>query len=352
MKRWFLLLFLALSSALYGYEFLILGDTHYDSPEVRVLNKKLKPGRAKEYKRNLNCWSKNMPSLLEAAGERAAGQVDFVVQLGDLTQGDCGAQKLQEKSFRNAVSTIRKAVKVPFYAVKGNHDIRGKGAQEAYINVMIPYLEKALKTPPAVKDTGHFVLKHKKDLFIFFDSIKPDLAYVEKAFAENPDVRYVFFMTHLPLLPCAGGDPSWIVFGSPKQNAERQKLLSLLAKHNAIVLTAHIHRASLFRYQSQEGTITQLTTFSMVTDSEKTFAVEEFNPNDYFQSKNYRKALQEKETIAEVMRDFEGKYITRWEMSPDAGFNVLRVTDEGVSVDLYIGVSKKVTRTIPLLPLK
>ena len=349
MKRYFLLLVLGLAFALQGYDFLILGDTHYDSPDVRAPNITLNPGRAKEYKRNLDRWSKTIPSMLKAAGKRSGEQIDFVVQLGDLTQGDCGAQNLQEKSFRNAVAAIRKEMKAPFYAIKGNHDIRGKGAQDAYINVMIPYLEKMLKTPPAVKKTGHFVLKHKKDLFFFFDSIKPDVAYVEKALAENPDVRYVFFMTHLPVLPCAGGNPSWIVFGSPKQNAERQKLLSLLAKHNAIVLTAHIHRSSLFRYQSQEGTITQLSTFSMPTDSATAFSMEEHDPNDFFQTEIYRKALREKKGASVVMQDFEGKYITRREMSPAAGYNVLRVTDESVTVDLYSGASGKVSKSIVLL---
>lgn len=331
-----------------AYDVLVLGDTHYDSPGVRREADKLSEARRKELNRNLERWRENVPAVLKAAGARSARDVAFAVQLGDLIQGDCGSEELQAKAFREALDAVNRDLKVTLYPVKGNHDIRGAGAQAAYDRVMLPYLDKAVGAGSAVPGGAHYVKRFDKDLFIFFDSMRPDIDFVEEALKRNPDARYVFFLTHLPVIPCAGGSPDWIVFGRPDRSEERRKLLSLLAGRNAVVLCAHIHRTTLFRYRSPEGTITQLSSFSLPANLSEKFA-ETYEPDGskFFKSKAVSNAMRKKE-VRNVLSDFKEELVSFGEYRPGAGFNILSADDGGVTVQLYFGACTKPVKVLKL----
>ena len=80
-----------------NYSVVILGDTHYDVKDPEVYhagytdpNPEREANHRKEFVRNGEMWAERCPALVK----RAAGLVDkdtrFVLQMGDLVQGDTG----------------------------------------------------------------------------------------------------------------------------------------------------------------------------------------------------------------------------------------------------------------------
>lgn len=346
-----ILLTLTAAILLHAYEVMILGDTHYDTPETRQKDEKLTENQEKARIRNFERWEKNIPAMLDAAGKRSARNVAFVVQLGDIIQGGCGSEELQTKAFQEVLAVLKKQFSVPLYVVKGNHDIHGPGAEEAFTKIMLPYLNREFGQKNAVENSANYAVMYDKDLFIYFDSMKPNVDFVEKALEEHKDARHVFFLTHLPVIPSGEGRrPDWIVYGMRSDNAqERQRLLKLLARHNAIVLCGHIHRTVLSRYRSEDGTITQLASFGMPVSLDGEYKEVKGTEEDFFAVDDVKKAMKSKRTKT-ILNDFIGK-ITEYDYYlPGAGYNVLRIDDGGVSCDLYFGADDHPSKTLKLSP--
>ena len=277
-----------------------------------------------------------MPRLIKAAAEKGNAKADFAVQLGDLTQGDCGARDLQEKSFRNVLEIFQKELKIPFYAVKGNHDVRGKDAHIAYNAVMLPYMSKALKQPLPKNKKANFAVMHKGDLYIYFDCMKPDVNFVYKALEKYPDARYTFLLTHIPVLP------GYNAAGLVPQEQERPDFLKALAKRKAIVLCAHVHVTSTIRYEGEEGDIVQLVSYSLPSDLYREYTVIEGSIFDL------PKKLDKPDKLEPLKAFFEPQLKDFVFHRYGGGFNILNISDEGVFCDLYTGDMKEPFKTIKL----
>ena len=317
------------------YSVLVFGDTHYDSMDVRTAPP-VSDHHKTEMNRNLTAWKENMPFLIKTAAEKCNSTADFAVQLGDLTQGDCGSQELQEKSFRSVLSIFQSALKIPFYTVKGNHDIRGRGANAAYNAVMLPYMSKALNQPIPKNNAANFAVMHKGDLYIYFDCMKFDAKFVYDALKKHPDARYVFLLTHIPVLP--GYNFAGI---SPKPKTH-QNFRKVLAKHNVIVLSAHVHVTTFIRYKTDEGRIAQVINYSLPINRQRQPSVIEENIFELY------KKVDRPNNLAAIKPLFE-QYLEGFTYyKAVAGFNVLNVSDEGVFIDLYTGEMKAPFKTIKL----
>lgn len=343
------LLTLTAAILLQAYEVMLLGDIHYDTPETRLKDEKLAENQENARIRNFERWEKNIPAMLDAAGKRSAQNVAFVVQLGDIIHGGCGNEELQTKAFQEVLAVLKKQFSVPLYVVKGNHDIHGPGAEEAFAKVMLPYLNREFGQKNAVENSAHYAVMHDKDLFIYFDSMKPDADFVEQALDAHKDARHVFFLTHLPVIPSGEGRrPDWIVYGLRSDNAqERQRLLKLLARRNAIVLCGHIHRTVLSRYRSADGTITQFTSFGMPVSLDGEYKEVKGTGEDFLAVEDVKNAMKTKR-VKTILNDFTGK-ITEYDYYlPGAGYNVLRIDDNGVFCDLYFGANDKPSKTLKL----
>ena len=129
-----------------AYRAMFLGDVHYDAKEYHTNY------RTKAFKRNVAMWKNATPQLLEAASAEAAKEnVAFVVQLGDITQGDADTPELQEKMFRTAFSILKRNFPDrQLLVIKGNHDVRGRkfktdnGPAE---RALLPLVASELKVP-------------------------------------------------------------------------------------------------------------------------------------------------------------------------------------------------------------
>lgn len=346
-KVLFVCALLAVISPLQAYDVMLLGDVHYDSPDVRVEVAAKRP----EYIRNITQWESAIPDMLKKAGIRSADNIDFAVQLGDFIQGDCGSKEKHAQALKTSIQKMSEHIQAPLHVVKGNHDIRGAGGQAAYLDVVFPYMEEKLGMPSAVKGSAHYAVLHKGDLYIYYDSIKPSVKFLEQALSKHANARHVFFLTHLPILPSSfGKQPDWVVYGQrPNRPEERRRVVSLLAKHNAIVLCGHIHRTGIVRYRSDEGTITQVSIFSMSMTPGNRVLTETLLPGSgFFTLPNIQKVSKD-EKVKEVMDDFDGKYLGYTAFTPSPDFAVLKVDDAGVSLDLYLDDPEKTVKTLQLV---
>ena len=110
MKKFFIILLTLCCSFAFAaeYNFIALGDIHFDGQDYHLSIPK-QEYKQKERARNINIWSSGKATkVLSAAGSAAGGKTAFVVQAGDLTQGDCDNTALQEQMFKDAFATVKK----------------------------------------------------------------------------------------------------------------------------------------------------------------------------------------------------------------------------------------------------
>ena len=124
------------------YSVAVLGDTHYDAEPESVYHShydesnKWAAIQHGEFRRNGEMWRERCPRLLAASAELArAMKTDFVLQMGDIIQGDCDDPPTHARMLRDCMEMLRRPYPkgLPFLTVMGNHDFRGKGARKAYM---------------------------------------------------------------------------------------------------------------------------------------------------------------------------------------------------------------------------
>lgn len=270
---------------------------------------------------NMKMWEKYTPSLLDgAAAEAKKSLVRFTVQLGDLIHGDCYNLELNKENLRQAVNQLTGRFDKVFM-VSGNHDSRGPGAAQAWDEVINTYLDGTVKNLQR-KNTNYFFTVGK-DLYFFYDLMNPDVDFLEKALKANPDSRYTFFISHVPLLPTGKRAVRSIL------TDDIFRLFNLLEERNAIILSGHTHRVSQVRYSNPANgrRIDQVILNSTIRSPQKQL---KFKPQVDIAKDNFpAKAKKEKELWNKL---YAGK-VTTLQHSDGTGYGILRVSDAGVFVD-------------------
>ena len=338
MKKFIAVLLILASSMLFAaepYRVLVLGDLHYDSPDVRA-GGKVKGVPRREMMRNVAAWKENIPAMLNAAALYANGNCLFSVQCGDLTQGDEGSYEMAVKSFNNALTILKSGHNNPVYVVRGNHDVRGSGkakASAAIKTFMQQYKELKFS---AHKDQVSYRMAGK-DLFVFFDSQSGTaLASLKEILAKVQNFRYMFVFSHLPIMPTISVS-NWLCYRG--KAASQAELQALLAKHNAIVLAAHTHRSQVTYWKLPEGSVTQVISFSIVSKITENFAVEEKSGAEHFKYIDEiisRKKGAARENIRKYLAPYRDKMVKKATFVAN-GFNVLKISDNGVEMDIFTG---------------
>lgn len=278
---------------------------------------------------NLKMWKKDLPALLNAASESASREHSvYALQLGDMVQGDCGQLALHEKMLSSGLAEITSRFKVPVLPVRGNHDSRGEYGAEAYQKIIYPYIDCVL--PNVTRKDGNYFFRIGPDFYFFYDLMNPDFEFLHSAFEKNRNVRYTFFVTHVPILPASKDGLKNIVVD------DIEKILPLLASRKAIVLCGHTHLFSyvLWRDHKTDGMISQLTLNSTCRQAE---VVRNFKPvnvtkpyKDFFgDPKEY-----ENKTFLRIWSLYSGK-LEKIFIAKGAGHAVLRIDDTGVIAEYY-----------------
>ena len=241
------------------YQVTVLGDIHYDGPQYHE-SEPLSANGKRERLRNFAQWrdGRSVKVLLSAA-DNSKNTAPFIIQLGDLTQGDCDNSTLQGAMYRGAFDVLHRIFPdKKIFALRGNHDGRRKIMfNDCVRNHFVPLLKKELGDDNIQMQGTNYAVRYGKDLYIFYDyNEKTQGDFTRRMIESNPDARHIFFLTHLPIFPCSTGNPGWIV-------PQFRELIPLLAKHKAIVLCAHTHFWGTFVYKCDEGTLPQLIVSSM-----------------------------------------------------------------------------------------
>ena len=319
------------------YSVLVLGDLHFDGMEYHA-TPATTSNRAKERKRNCGMWEKATPELLTLAAKHADKNVPFVVQVGDFTQGDCDTFELHEKMIADGFAKVKSFFpEHKLLPVRGNHDVRmlKNNSGTPTVKAYFPRIAKELGVE---KITGTYSVRHGKDLYIFFDgfvSKKQLLVELKKAFAENSDARHTFFITHLPVLNCATGNPAWLV---PSFKAVRD----LLLERNAIIITAHTHVPSLLQVERNGKKLTQVVV-STVGSNWKPEAKMEVHLSGY---DNYLKQIGEKKLSSAKLKpsfdDMKTYTVPLFEIYRNGtGFCMLKIAGDNVTIEFYTNASGK-----------
>jgi UDP-2,3-diacylglucosamine pyrophosphatase LpxH len=279
--------------------------------------------------------------------ESSAGRIKMVVQGGDLIEGLCGSRELQETQFRDAIATIRKYIpETKFVAVKGNHDITGPGAREAYDNVMLPWLSEECGEKI---DSASFFFMQGPDLFVFFDAYHNNkLDWLEKTLSGNKH-RHAFVVMHPPAVPY-NARSTWHLFSRDKEKDVRERFLNILGAYKVVLLTGHLHKYCVVVRKTPTGAFTQFSMNSVI-DSPNISVRDQFEGVN-----NYGAGLLElepefqpdtKQQRQKLLED-EKPYIEHFEFANFPGYAVINVSDAGIKADIYTGDSDKIWKSVPL----
>jgi len=248
-----------------GFNFLLLGDLHFDKLEhhdMDYLHAKY-PNDIVQIQNYSRITKENLPVLLKVAKEKAVkANADFYLQLGDFVEGLCGSEELAKKQTDEFISLVRdQNLKRPFFVIKGNHDITGEGARENYIKTVLPWQskEQKLKMPHA---NSTFV--HKNARFILYDCYagEKSLKWLKEVIKEHKE-DLLFFCVHQPIVPFTAR-ANWHVFSKEKEQPLREELLNILGEHSAIVLCGHLHKTNVLTRSTPKGNFLQVCTGSVI----------------------------------------------------------------------------------------
>ncbi len=337
-----------------AYSFVYLGDIHFDRKSHHDLDwvQANKPDDIRQIEEYVSHTAERAPALmkrLQTAIEAADGRIKMIIQGGDLTEGLCGSRELEETQFKEARAFIRSYIpETPFIAVKGNHDITGPGAKEAYDHIMPPWLSEECGKPI---DSASFFIMQGPDLFVFFDAYHANnLDWLEKTLSENKH-RHAFVVMHPPAVPY-NARSTWHLFWRDKDKAVRERFLNILGANRVVLLTAHLHKYSVVGRRTPKGDFVQFSVNSVISSPD-------ISVRDHLEGvENYGARLIELEPEfqpdtkleRQKMLEEEKPCIIGFEYADFPGYAIINVSDAGVKADIYTGDSGKVWKSVSLIP--
>ena len=347
-----------------SYTVPILGDTHFDETEWGTYHVGWTPrdardagGRRSEFARDAAMWKERLPALLAAAGECARPTDAFLLQVGDLVQGDCATPEMQLRFYKDAVAACRRGFgSLPFVTVPGNHDVRN-GGRPVYDSFFPALHSKELGRRI---DSTNFAFRHGPDAWIFTDFIKHDAESTFAALDAARDARHVFIVCHSPLTPTDGWGFFWILFGKKEDTGLRREFRRRMMEMDAIVLCGHTHVIEVDEWRNSDGHMIQFTANSVwrtpdeaelhtITDDPASWGKlwVEKNASDRPEEHDGNYTNRTREESLALMAEY-APGLVRYEKYRAAGHCRLNVSDKSVYVDFYGGAAHTPTRRFVL----
>ena len=347
------------------YSVSLLGDTHYDKEPIelyhaeyvrRFSGKKECQWGFGEIPRNAKMWRGICKRILAASGKAVRPDCAFVLQTGDLIQGDCCDADVNTRMLDDTIRYFKSAYPkdLPFVTVCGNHDIRGLIYEvncqivKRYAEYMGRFESKELGDRVCGgRVTGStFGFRQGPDLYVVidFNHGSKTVPLVKRILAENEDARYTFIVLHGGVFPYDYWGRCFYL-AEPKEDEFRREMRALFARRNAIVLAGHTHRLELREAKFPEGMITEMT---VNTVDDPGMTVEPSQVRDGLaaygaDAKFLDKIVRGRELFAEYK-----PYMTRHYSAWAIGHAILRVSDDLVACDFYGGDALTPTKTFIL----
>jgi hypothetical protein len=343
-----------------GFAFFALGDAHFDRPEHHDFDwlRRDHPGDVRQVETYSRITREVTPALFAELRRRAAdasSEIACVAQLGDFVEGMCGAPELARTQCEEAVAFVRGAhLGVPFLMAKGNHEIQGPGAREAFDAVLRPFVADQLGRP---LDRGaSFAVRRGGALLAFFDAYDPDaldwLARTLEDHGPADPARPAFVLLHPPVVPF-GARSTWHLYARPQDQDRRRRLLDLLGAHRAIVLSAHLHKFGVVVRDTPAGRFLQLALNSVlprpdVEPRDRVEGVARYGPDLVALEPSFSPAT-EAERRATLRA--EAPFIVHFEYADAPGYARLTVRGPRVSAEIHAGLGRPPWKTLDLSAL-
>ena len=331
------------------FSFILLGDLHYDSLAHHDLKwlQEHHAGDLSQIQNYSRLTAEVMPGMFTAVKQQIAALREsaappaFVLQVGDLVEGLCGNAELAVRQNREALAFVAQAeLGLPFVFTKGNHDVTGDGAKEAFDEVLLPFMaQEARKLDASTTHTqANHTLTYGEAQFAFFDAYeKTSLEWLE-AVAAKRTARHLFVIIHPPVVPY-GARATWNLYAGEKAQAQRGKLLDVLGQQEAMVLGGHLHKFSALTRLAGRKSFSQLAVSSVVSALNQ-------KPKDVLHGlESYtgdQVNLEPKHApeTAELRREIyasERKQVTAFEYADAAGYAVVTVNGGKVEAAVHAG---------------
>jgi UDP-2,3-diacylglucosamine pyrophosphatase LpxH len=338
-----------------GFNFVLLGDLHFDKLEhhdMAYIHAKY-PNDLEQIKNYSRITRDNFPLLMQEVKRKGTAlNADFYLQLGDFVEGLCGSEALAQQQTSELIAAVAdQQLGRPFLVIKGNHDITGEGAPQTYIKTVLPWQSKEHKQESS---GANATFVHKNARFILFDAYAPDesLEWLKKVLAAHKE-ELLFFNIHMPVVPF-NARSNWHIFAKATQQQKREELLNLLGKHKAIVLCGHLHKTSILKRSTPSGDFVQVCIGSVVPAPEAAV-------KDHLQGIDAYNAdlvnLEPKFTPASLQerRDNltnEKPYIKHFEYADFCGHATVSVTEKNeATISIHANVDKDPWTTVNLTQL-
>ncbi|MFM8336728.1 MAG: metallophosphoesterase family protein [Opitutaceae bacterium] len=349
-----------------AFSFVLLGDLHYDKPEHHDFAwlDRTHPGDLSQIRNYSRVTREITPRHFETVratvsrlNQDPGTRVAFVLQAGDLVEGLCGNAELAGRQNAEAVAFIRESrLGAPFLFTKGNHDITGDGAREAFAGVFHPFLTdqvRALATAAPEVRNARYTVEVGRSQFAFFDAYDSNasLEWLE-AVAARRTADHLFVVVHPPVVPY-GARSTWHLFSAEREKARRAKLLEILGRQHAIVLGGHIHRYNTLSREAGGGRFAQFALSSVinapaVTPKTQLQGVDDYT-GDQIRVEPAHSPATEKERRA--VYDTERPFVKAFEYADLPGYAVVTVDGANVTARMYSGLSRDLWRTVNLASL-
>lgn len=333
-----------------AYNVAVLGDTHYDAEPESVYHSHYDESNIHskiqhaEFKRNGAMWRERCPKLLAASAALARqNKTDFILQLGDIIQGDCDHVPTHQKMLDDCIKMLKKPYPgdMPFLTVVGNHDFRGKGARKAYFDFAHPFMTaeiEKLTGEKLKKPLNYPILSFRKgpDLWILCDFEKANLNKICDIIDKDLAARHVFIVTHGPFTTYANTKTyRWRLGGGIRALESRQRLFDTLSKRRGIVLSGHTHSTTYYRFENSLGSFCEFTGNSVWTEKSPTDATpKNSTPEEYTPAERFLKRIRNKDDYYSEINFFKPSLKEYYETRA-AGHYRLKVTENSVEMEFY-----------------
>ena len=313
---------------------IVLGDIHYDllqDHDMAWLS--TKPGDLRqvteEYtKYTAENWN-DFSTILKKRIKSSDSPVKALIQLGDLSEGLAGTEKLASQMASNTMKAIDiLQMPVPWIIAKGNHDITGPGAVKAFQEFYIPMFRKQTSHPEI--NSANYSYRFRNVLITCVDTWDKETdmtAFLDRELSGS-DAKYKFIAIHEPVIPVT--ERCW--HSLRNDPLKREKLLEVIARNKAIVLCAHLHRYSVVRRVTQYGPIVQVMVNSVIKDrnyQKPTNLITEYGPSLAVNVPDWQPETLD---ARKAMLSDEAKYVTYYKQTDLPGYAMIKIDEKEGSV--------------------
>jgi hypothetical protein len=239
-----------------------------------------------------------------------------------LSEGLAGSPEKSRQMANNAMKAIEDVkMSVPWIITKGNHDITGPGAPEAFNDIYIPMIRK--QTQNQNINSANYSFSFNNIQITCVDPWDKNTDFVEFLDKElsGSGAAIKFVAIHEPVIPVT--ERCWHVLRN--QPDKREKLLEVIARNKAIVLCAHLHRYSVVKRETRYGPVVQIMVVSVISDRNyltPKSVITRYGPSlaEDVPSWQPETLNQRKEWLSE-----ESRYVTYYKQTDLPGYAVLKI---------------------------